>query len=129
MPERRRTSIQGGVSRGGPRTGKGGGERGERGDEDGEGGGRGSEPVGNITAGTSLSGRADGGKASGVVFPLVTNSQGTKFGKSQGGNVWLDPQRTRPYRFYQFCVNTDDAAVVRTLKMFTLLPREERAAL
>lgn len=89
----------------------------------------GSDQWGNITAGSDLIRRVDQGKAFGIVFPLVTNSQGAKFGKSQGENVWLDPERTSPYRFYQFWVNTDDADVVAYLKMFTLLSREEIGAL
>ncbi len=88
----------------------------------------GSDQWGNITAGTDLIRRVDAGKAFGVVFPLVTNSQGTKFGKSHSGNVWLDPKRTSPYRFYQFWVNTDDADAVCYLKYFTLLSREEITA-
>jgi tyrosyl-tRNA synthetase len=85
----------------------------------------GSDQWGNITAGTDLIRRAEGGKAYGVVFPLLTTASGTKFGKTEAGAVWLDPERTSPYRFYQFWINTDDADVVGLLKRFTLLGREE----
>ncbi len=91
----------------------------------------GSDQWGNITAGTDLVRRAEGGKAYGVVFPLLTTSAGTKFGKTESGNVWLDAERTSPYRFYQFWINVDDADVVKHLKLFTLLDRpviEELAA-
>ena len=84
----------------------------------------GSDQWGNITAGTDLVRRVAGGKAYGVVFPLLTTSSGTKFGKTEAGNVWLDPERTSPYRFYQFWINADDADVVAYLKLFTLLDRE-----
>jgi tyrosyl-tRNA synthetase len=80
----------------------------------------GSDQWGNITAGTDLVRRMAGGKAFGVVFPLVTNSAGTKFGKTEAGNVWLDPHMTSPYRFYQFWINTDDADVGRYLRFFSL---------
>ncbi|MDZ7778917.1 MAG: tyrosine--tRNA ligase [Gemmatimonadota bacterium] len=89
----------------------------------------GSDQWGNITAGIDLVRRADGGRAYGAVMPLVTNASGAKFGKSEGGNVWLDPDLTSPYAFYQFWVNVDDADVVRYLKYFTLLDRTEIAAL
>ena len=65
----------------------------------------------------------------GLVFPLITTSSGTKFGKSEGDNIWLDPARTSPYKFYQFWLNTDDRDVERYLKLFTFLePRRDRAA-
>jgi tyrosyl-tRNA synthetase len=89
----------------------------------------GSDQWGNITAGIDLVRRIEGGRAFGVVFPLVTNDAGTKFGKTEAGNVWLDPDLTSPYRFYQFWVNADDADVVGYLKSFTLLGREEIGAL
>jgi tyrosyl-tRNA synthetase len=85
----------------------------------------GSDQWGNILAGTDLIRRANGGKAHGLVFPLITNSAGTKFGKSESGNVWLDPELTSPYKFYQFWLNTDDRDVIHYLKAFTWLNREE----
>lgn len=84
----------------------------------------GSDQWGNITAGTDLV-RREGAKAHGLVQPLVTNAAGTKFGKTEAGTVWLDAERTSPYRFYQFWLNTDDRDVVNYLKWFTELPREE----
>lgn len=87
----------------------------------------GSDQWGNILAGTDLIRKADSGKAHGLVFPLVTNSAGTKFGKTESGTVWLDPERTSPYRFYQFWMNTDDRDVIDYLKYFTWLTREEIA--
>lgn len=89
----------------------------------------GSDQWGNITSGIDLVRRVEGAKAHGVVFPLVTNASGTKFGKSEAGNVWLDPERTSPFRFYQYWINVDDADVVRYLKFFTLLSPEEIDAL
>ncbi len=85
----------------------------------------GSDQWGNITAGTDLVRRMEGGRAFGVVFPLVTNAAGTKFGKTEAGNVWLDPALTSPYRFYQFWINVDDADVGRYLRFFSLRPRSE----
>jgi len=85
----------------------------------------GSDQWGNITSGIDLVRRVDQKRAFGVVFPLVTNSSGTKFGKSEAGNIWLDPELTSPYRFYQFWVNTEDADVVRYLKYFSLLSKDE----
>ena len=64
----------------------------------------------------------------GLVFPLITTATGAKFGKSEGGNVWLDPERTSPYHFYQFWLNTDDRDVERYLKLFTFLPLDQIAA-
>ena len=89
----------------------------------------GSDQWGNITAGTDLLRRMRGAKAHGLVFPLVTNAAGTKFGKTEGGTVWLDPERTSPYRFYQFWLRTDDADVIAYLKQFTWLGRDEIEAL
>lgn len=89
----------------------------------------GSDQWGNITAGTDLIRRMDGGKAYGVVFPLVTNAAGTKFGKTEAGNVWLDPELTSPFRFYQFWINADDADVSRYLRFFSLRSRAEIEAL
>jgi tyrosyl-tRNA synthetase len=85
----------------------------------------GSDQWGNITAGIELIGKRERQQAYGLVFPLVTNASGSKFGKSEAGNVWLDPKRTSPYEFYQFWINTDDRDVERYLKLFTFLPLEE----
>ena len=84
---------------------------------------------GNITAGTELIRRKAGASAWGLVFPLLTKSDGTKYGKSASGAVYLDAQRTSPYRFYQFFMQADDADVVKLLKVLTFLPREEIEAL
>jgi tyrosyl-tRNA synthetase len=85
----------------------------------------GSDQWGNITAGIDLIRRARGRKAYGLVFPLVTSATGVKFGKTEAGTIWLDPERTSPYRFFQFWMNTDDEDAVRYLKYFTLLDRAE----
>jgi tyrosyl-tRNA synthetase len=85
----------------------------------------GSDQWGNITAGVELVRRVTGGAAHGVVSPLVTTSTGTKFGKTEEGTVWLDPERTSPYRFYQFWINVPDDDVGRYLRFFTLLDRDE----
>jgi tyrosyl-tRNA synthetase len=82
----------------------------------------GSDQWGNITAGTELIGRREGASAHGLVFPLLTTSTGAKFGKSEEGNVWLDPAKTSPYKFFQFWLNTDDRDVERCLKFFTFFP-------
>jgi tyrosyl-tRNA synthetase len=87
----------------------------------------GSDQWGNITAGIELIGKREGRQTYGLVFPLVTNTSGTKFGKSEAGNIWLDPAKTSPYQFYQFWINTDDRDVQRYLKMFTFLPLEQIA--
>ncbi|MBS0633375.1 MAG: tyrosine--tRNA ligase [Verrucomicrobia bacterium] len=84
---------------------------------------------GNITAGTDLIRKKLGVPAWGLVFPLLTKSDGTKYGKTAAGAVWLDPKRTSPYRFYQFFVNADDADVIKLLKVLTFLSREEISAL
>ena len=76
----------------------------------------GSDQWGNITAGCDLIRRLRGAKAHGLVMPLVTTSAGVKFGKTEAGAVWLDPQLTSPFRFYQFWLNTDDRDVVKYLK-------------
>ena len=81
----------------------------------------GSDQWGNITAGIELVARREGRQVHGLVFPLITTATGAKFGKSEAGNVWLDPARTSPYQFYQFWVNTDDRDVARYLKLFTFL--------
>jgi len=89
----------------------------------------GTEQWGNITAGTDLIRKKLGLPAWGLTFPLITKADGTKFGKTEGGAVWLDPRKTSPYRFYQFFINTEDSMVVGYLKKFTLLPREKIEAL
>jgi tyrosyl-tRNA synthetase len=85
----------------------------------------GSDQWGNITAGIDLVRRTTGHHVHGLTVPLVTKSDGTKFGKSVGGAVWLDPERTSPYAFYQYFVNTDDRDVRRFLLQLTLLPVDE----
>jgi tyrosyl-tRNA synthetase len=89
----------------------------------------GSDQWGNIVAGTELIRKLRGTKGYGLVFPLVTTSAGVKFGKTEAGAVWLDPDLTSPFRFYQFWLNTDDRDVVKYLKFFTLLERSEIAEL
>ena len=83
----------------------------------------GSDQWGNITTGIDLVRRMGGPRCHGVVFPLMESSSGVKFGKTEEGTVWLDPERTSPYRFYQFWLNTEDGDVIRYLKLFTLLDR------
>ena len=85
----------------------------------------GSDQYGNITAGCELVRRSTGGSVHGVTLPLITKSDGTKFGKSESGNVWLDAARTSPYRFYQFWINAEDRDASRYLRYFTLLERDE----
>ncbi len=85
----------------------------------------GSDQWGNLTSGTDLIHRAEGSHAHAIGTPLITNSDGTKFGKSEGNAVWLDPAMTSPYAFYQFWLNTDDADVIARLKVFTFLTRAE----
>ncbi len=89
----------------------------------------GSDQWGNITAGAELISRKDGASAHGLTFPLLTTASGQKFGKTEGGAVWLDPARTSPYQFFQFWVNADDRDVERLLRYFTFFPLEEIAAL
>jgi tyrosyl-tRNA synthetase len=89
----------------------------------------GSDQWGNITAGVDLIRRVESGEAHGLVAPLVTTASGAKFGKTEAGAVWLDPALTSPYQLYQFWVNTDDNDVERYLKLFTLGPRDDIAAL
>ncbi|MCZ8520240.1 MULTISPECIES: tyrosine--tRNA ligase [Paenibacillus] len=81
----------------------------------------GSDQWGNITAGLELIGKTNGSEAFGLTVPLVTKSDGSKFGKTEGGAVWLDPEKTSPYQFYQFWINTEDNDVVKFLKYFTFL--------
>jgi tyrosyl-tRNA synthetase len=85
----------------------------------------GSDQWGNLTSGTDLIHKAEGGRAHAIGTPLITNSDGTKFGKSEGNAVWLDPALTSPYAFYQFWLNTDDADVIERIKIFTFLSRAE----
>ncbi len=85
----------------------------------------GSDQWGNITAGIELIRKMRGGKAYGLVFPLITTSSGVKFGKTEEGTVWLDPNLTSPFKFYQFWINTEDADVIRYLKYFTFLGERE----
>ena len=89
----------------------------------------GSDQWGNIVAGCDLIRKLRSGQAFGLVMPLVTTASGTKFGKTETGTVWLDPERTSPYRFHQFWLNADDRDAVTYLKHFTFLPREEIAGL
>jgi tyrosyl-tRNA synthetase len=89
----------------------------------------GSDQWGNITAGTDLIRRLRGGKAYGLVFPLVTTTSGIKFGKTELGTVWLDAKLTSPFRFYQFWINTDDKDAITYLKFFTLLSQSETQGL
>ncbi len=89
----------------------------------------GSDQWGNITAGTDLIRKLRGGEAFGVTMPLVCDSAGQKFGKSEGNAVYLDARKTSPYAFYQFFLRTADADAARFLKIFTFLPLEEIAAL
>jgi len=85
----------------------------------------GSDQWGNITAGIELIRRVEGGEAHGLVAPLVTTASGAKFGKSEAGAIWLDPQLTSPYKFYQYWINVDDRVVESYLKLFSLKPRDE----
>ena len=85
----------------------------------------GSDQWGNITTGTELIRRIAGGKAYALTCPLITKADGTKFGKSEGGNVWLDPEKTSPYKFFQYWINTSDADAERYIKIFTMLSKKE----
>jgi len=87
----------------------------------------GSDQWGNITTGLELirKNMQEGAKAYGLTIPLVTKADGTKFGKTESGAVWLDPEKTTPYEFYQFWINTADADVIKYLKFFTFLSKEE----
>ena len=89
----------------------------------------GSDQWGNITAGMDLIRKKLQRSAFGLTLPLITKADGTKFGKTEGGSVWLDPKKTSVYRFYQFWINTADADVTRYLKFFTFLTQEEIAML
>lgn len=85
----------------------------------------GSDQWGNLTSGTDLIHRVEGVSVHAIGTPLITNSDGTKFGKSEGNAIWLDAEMCSPYRMYQFWLNTDDADVIERLKIFTFLSREE----
>ncbi len=89
----------------------------------------GSDQWGNITAGTDLIRKKLGVRAFGLTLPLVTKADGTKFGKTETGTIWIDPKKTSVYKFFQFWVNTDDRDVIRYLKYFTFLTQEEITAL
>jgi tyrosyl-tRNA synthetase len=89
----------------------------------------GTDQWGNITAGIDLVRRLRARKVHGLVWPLMTTSTGAKFGKTESGAIWLDPARTSPFRFYQFWLNTDDRDVIRYLRFFTFMTREEIDAL
>jgi tyrosyl-tRNA synthetase len=89
----------------------------------------GSDQWGNITAGIELIHRKEDLQAHGLVFPLLTTGGGSKFGKSEDGNVWLDPAKTSPYKFYQFWLNQEDGDLERLLRLFTFLPLEKIAEL
>lgn len=91
----------------------------------------GADQWGNITSGIDLIHKIEGpdAKAFGLTIPLLLKSDGTKFGKSEGGNVWLDPKKTSPYEFYQFWINQDDNDVIKYLKYFTFLSQDEIADL
>ena len=85
----------------------------------------GSDQWGNITTGTELIRRKAGGKAFALTWPLLTKADGGKFGKTESGNIWLDPKRTSPYHFYQFWMNSSDEDAEKYIKIFTILPKEE----
>lgn len=89
----------------------------------------GSDQWGNITTGTELIRRTVGGEAYALTCPLITKADGSKFGKTESGNVWLDPRYTSPYKFYQFWLNVADDDAEKYIKIFTQLPREEIDAL
>ncbi|VEA55100.1 tyrosyl-tRNA synthetase [Salmonella enterica subsp. enterica] len=89
----------------------------------------GSDQWGNITSGIDLTRRLHQNQVFGLTVPLITKADGTKFGKTEGGAVWLDPKKTSPYKFYQFWINTADADVYRFLKFFTFMDIEEINAL
>jgi tyrosyl-tRNA synthetase len=85
----------------------------------------GSDQWGNIVTGTELIRRKDGGEAFALTTPLIKKADGTKFGKTEGGNVWLDPKRTSPYKFYQFWLNSSDEDSKNYIRIFTLRTKEE----
>lgn len=85
----------------------------------------GSDQWGNITTGTEMIRRIADGKGYALTCPLITKADGTKFGKTESGNIWLDPERTSPYKFYQYWLNTSDEDAERFIKIFTFLPKQE----
>ena len=89
----------------------------------------GSDQWGNIVTGTELIRRKHGGEAFALTCPLITKADGGKFGKTESGNVWLDPKRTSPYKFYQFWLNVSDEDAAKYIKIFTMLSKEEIEAL
>lgn len=89
----------------------------------------GSDQWGNIVTGTELIRRKAQGEAFALTAPLIKKADGSKFGKSEGGNVWLDPEKTSPYKFYQYWLNTSDEDAANFIKVFTLLPKEDIEAL
>ncbi len=89
----------------------------------------GSDQWGNITTGTELIRRIDGGKGYALTCPLITKADGTKFGKTESGNIWLDAHRTSPYKFYQYWLNTSDEDAEKYIRIFTFLSRSEIDAL
>jgi tyrosyl-tRNA synthetase len=88
----------------------------------------GNDPQGNLVAGADYVRKTTGGEVFGLTQPLLLTSSGTKFGKTEEGAVWLDAERTSPYKLYQFWINTDDKDVERLLKLFTFLPLEDIAS-
>ncbi|MFO7879587.1 MAG: tyrosine--tRNA ligase [Bacteroidota bacterium] len=89
----------------------------------------GSDQWGNITTGTELIRRIEGGEAFAVTCPLITKADGGKFGKTESGNIWLDPEKTSPYKFYQFWLNVSDDDAEKYIRIFTILPKDEIDAL
>ena len=89
----------------------------------------GSDQWGNITTGTELIRRMEGGEAFALTCPLITKADGTKFGKTEGGNVWLDPEKTSPYKFYQFWLNCSDVDTAKYIRIFTFFSKEEIEAM
>jgi tyrosyl-tRNA synthetase len=85
----------------------------------------GSDQWGNITTGTELIRRMDGGEAFAITTPLIKKADGTKFGKTEGGNIWLDPEKTSPYKFYQYWINSSDVDCENYIRIFTLKSKEE----
>jgi tyrosyl-tRNA synthetase len=89
----------------------------------------GSDQWGNITTGSELVRRTNGGEVFALTCPLITKADGGKFGKTESGNVWLDPRYTSPYKFYQFWLNVSDEDAARYIKIFTSIGKEEIEAL
>jgi tyrosyl-tRNA synthetase len=89
----------------------------------------GSDQWGNITTGTELIRKKSGGEAFAFTCPLITKTDGGKFGKTEKGNIWLDPEKTSPFQFYQFWLNAADADAEKWIKIFTLLPKNEISVL